>query len=283
MTLTVTHKHLKKILDSLNDPNQEDFIMELRYSTLIAPAGDDIPYIQNRFILLFTDIYEFDKFNSKDEYRCVPHEFNDYLEILTISDRIEGFIINPDSEKFILSRDFLEDIDADYIFEQDYLPFTVREIIMLKNSIDNSRLNDFIADESNRRNLEKLTEMLNDSTLLTLLISDENQKSEDGVVPIFHTISKCIKEVGNENYLLLFSRDISADFPDGNFYIYSQILNFPLAVKEVLNSDFDGFILNIDDENITVPRECLRDFMKGFSNPLIDDYSAYSFTISEEE
>lgn len=283
MTLTVTHKHLRKILDNPNNYSHEDFLMELKYSTLIAPGGDDIPYIRNRLIPLFTDIYEFNKFKNSEGYRCVPHEFNDYLELSRNYDLICGFIINPDSEKFVLSREFLEDMDADYIFDQDYRPFTVREIRRLKDSIDNSRLNDFISDESNIWDLERLVEMLNDSTLLTLLLSEESQKSEDGVVPIFHQIPKCLKEMGNGNYPLLFSREVTTDFLDKECYPYSQIVNFPLAVKEVLNNDFDGFILNIDDENITVPRESLRDFMKGFRCPLIDDYSGYAFTIGEVE
>ena len=258
-------------------------MMELKYSTLIAPAGDEVPLTENRCIPLFADIYEFNKFNTEDKYRHVSHEFNDYLEILGISDRIHGFMINPDSEKFTLSREFLEGMDTDYTFDQDYQPFTAREIRKLKNSINNTELDDFIKDETLIWDLERLVRLLNDSLLLTLLISKDGQEVENGVIPIFHTIPKCLHEVGGRNYLLLFSREVTTDFIEKDTHGYSQIVNFPLAVKEALNNDLDGFILNINDENITVPRESLRDFMKDFRCPCIDDYSRYAFTIEESE
>lgn len=283
MTLTIIHKHLRSILDNLNEDNWDDLMMELKYSTLIAPAGDDLPLTENRYIPLFTDIHEFNKFNRDNKYRHVPHEFNDYLEILGISDLIRGFMINPDSEKFTLSREFLEDMGTDYIFDQDYQPFTSHEIRKLKNSINNTELNDFIKDETLIWDLEKLVRLLNDSLLLTLLISKEGQEAENGVIPIFHTIPKCLHEVGGRNYLLLFSREVTTDFIEKDIHGYSQIVNFPLAIKEVLNNDLDGFILNIDDKNLTVPREALRDFMKDFRCPCIDDYSRYAFTIGESE
>ena len=74
---------------------------------------------------------------------------------------------------------------------------------------------------------------------------------------------------------------MTTDSISSDVYKYSQIVNFPLLVEELLNLDFDGFILNIDEENITIPRQYLRDFMKHFKIPLLDDYSMYAFPVPE--
>ena len=154
---------------------------------------------------------------------------------------------------------------------------------MLKSSIKNTDLNDFISDKSNLWDMEELTNKMNDSLLLTLLLSNTECEDEDGVISIFHMIPKCLHEIGGKKYLLLFSREISSDFHSNDVYVYSQIVNFPLLVEEVLNNDLDGFILNMDEENITVPRQSLRDFMKDFRCPCVDDFSRYAFTIPEAE
>ena len=107
MNLTITHKHLRNILDNLNEDNHDDLLMELKFSTLIAPAGDNVSYLEGRHIQLFTDIYEFDKFNRNHECRPVSHEFNDYLKMMK-SKLVPGFILNPDSENFMISKDILD-------------------------------------------------------------------------------------------------------------------------------------------------------------------------------
>ena len=89
--------------------------------------------------------------------------------------------------------------------------------------------------------------------------------------------------MGDRNYLLIFSREVTSHSIPHNLFKYSQIVNFPLLVEEALNLDFDGFILNIDEENITIPRENLRNFMKGFNSPCLDYYGGYVFTVPEGE
>jgi hypothetical protein len=125
---------------------------------------------------------------------------------------------------------------------------------------------------------------LRKSTLLTLSVSEKdlNGKAEDGVIsfPLTCQIRECIYETDQGKYLLLFSENPSEDpLKDESTFRYAQLVNFPLLVRKALNDDLDGFILNPSNENITIPRGNLRNFMKGFDCPVLDDYSMYAFTI----
>lgn len=290
MNQTITHKYLRYILDNLSEENFSDLLMELQYSTLIIPANeyDGIPIVEfnkEPYIPLFTDIYEFEKFKNEEDFMVVDNDFNVYLEMLGCED-FSGFVINPDSEKFPIKKEILKHMKPDYIFEQDYEPFTTNEIRRLKASIDNRGLNDFLKDESNRYNLYCLMKMLEKSTLLTLLMShkDYSHEAEDGVIFSIEKIPKCLYGVWDKNYILLFSREPTRDtIPDDSVFKYTQIVNLPLLIRDVLNHDLDGFILNVDKENIIISREHLRDYMKDFRCPVLDDYGMYAFTIQEGE
>ena len=283
MTLTITHKYLRNLLDNLSEENFDDFLIELLYSTLIVPVTEynGVPIIEGK-VPLFTDLHEFHKFNVEDEYQPVTHHFNDYLELLS-EKTTEGFIINPDSERYIIPNDILNIIEPNYIFDHEYQVFTTREIRHIKDSINNRDLNEFLNDRSNHWDLTALVEKLNQATLLTLLVSDEDfsSEAEDGVICPLRPIPKCLYEVGDRNYLLLFSRGITTKSIPQDVYKYAEIVNFPLLMESLLNDDLDGFILNVDEENITIPREHLRDFMKDFRIPLLDDYNMYAFTVPE--
>lgn len=290
MNQTITHKYLRHILDNLSEENFNDLLVELQYSTLIIAANehDGIPIVEfnkEPYIPLFTDIHEFEKFKNEEDFMAVDNDFNVYLEMLACEE-FPGFVINPDSEKFPLKKEILKHMKPDYIFEQDYEPFTTNEIRKFKNSIDNTELNDFLKDESNRYNLYCLMKMLEKSTLLTLLMShkDYSHEAEDGVIFSIEKIPKCLYGVWDKNYILLFSREPTRDtIPDDSVFKYTQIVNLPLLIRDVLNHDLDGFILNVDKENIIISREHLRDYMKDFRCPVLDDYGMYAFTIQEGE
>ena len=117
MTLTITHKYLRNLFDNLSEENFDDFLIELQYSTLIVPVTEygGVPIIEDK-VPLFTDLHEFHKFNVGEEYQPVTHHFNRYLELLS-EKTAEGFIINPDSERYIITEDILNIIEPNYIFD----------------------------------------------------------------------------------------------------------------------------------------------------------------------
>ena len=287
MKPTITHKYLREILDNLNEDNFDDLLIELQFSTLLIPisgkVGVPATNFDNRnFVPLFTDVHEFNKFDVKNEFEKAFFDFNFYLELLKSDDSL-AFAINPNSECFPITSDLLKNMEPNYIFEQEYRPFTINEIRKIKNSIENIELNEFLADKSNLWDLEELINRLYGSDLLMLLVSDEDfrDKAEDSVIPLSMTkIPKCLYGMGDKNYILLFSHDVTEDpLNDPRVFKYTGLVNFPLLIEEALKHDFDGFILNVDTDNIVIPREHLRNFMKGFSSPILDDYSMYAFTV----
>ena len=286
MTMTITHKYLRDLLDNLSEENFTELLMELHFSTLVMPATEysGVPIVELKnepYIPLFTDFDEFNKFKSHEDYMAVAHEFNDYLEFLE-RDSTLCFIINPGSEKFPITAEILEYMEPNYIFDQDYQPFTVKEIREIKNSICNDDLNEFLNDGDNWHDFDNLMIKMAESDLLTLLVSDKYHDDEDGVVWSDEKIPKCLYEVEGRNYILLFSRDPENDvIHDDTVFKYTQIVNLPLLIRDVLNYDFDGFILNLNDENITVSREHLRDYMKDFKCPVLNDFAMYAFPIED--
>ena len=289
MKPTITHKYLREILDDLNEDNFDDLLIELQFSTLLIPISgkDGVPaanFDNRNFVPIFTDVHEFNKFDAKNEFEKGFFDFNFYLELLMKDDSL-AFAINPNSECFTITNDFLKIMKPNYIFEQEYQPFTLNEIKKIKNSVENSELNEYLADKSNLWDLEELINRLYDSDLFVLLGSNEDftDNAEDSVIPLAMTnIPKFLYGIGDKKYLLLFSHDVTEDpLKDPHIFKYTKLVNFPLLIEEVLMHDFDGFILNVDTDNIVIPREHLRNFMKGFTSPILEDYSMYAFTVGE--
>ena len=288
MTLTIAHKYLRELLNNLSEENFDDFLLELQFSSLYIPVTEfsAIPIMDNGCIPLFTDHYELMKYDQEHEFHAVDHEYNYYSDLLYRL-KLSGFVINPGSENFEISGELLRRMKPNSVFSYDYQPFTVNEIRKIMNSIENSELNDFLQDDSNLWDMDTIMAKLQSSTPLTLLISDDDLDgyAEDGVITksLAGGIQKCVYEIGGKNYLLLFSREIRPDCVAFDGFKYSEMVNFALLVEEVLFFDFDGIILNVDEENIVISRENLRTFTKGFSCPVLDDYSMYAFPVTGEE
>jgi hypothetical protein len=204
------------------------------------------------------------------DFRPEAYYFNFYLELL--EDGCNGFVINPKSERFIITREILNVMDTDYMFHLDYEPFTFKEIIEIYDSIDNSELHEFMKD--NRWDLMGLMEMLLKSDLLTLINSEKPLEEIDDT-----GIYDCIGEISFqsiENYALIFSKPLI-----GHNYrnSYSQLVNLPLFIDDALKNDLSGILLN---NSLVIPRKVLIDFMKTFSCPCLDDYSFFAFSLGDK-
>lgn len=282
MTLSIAHKHLRNLLNDFDNADIGDVLLELQFSSLIVAFSRSIgfPIIDNKFIPLFTDLHELRKFDPKGEYQYVDEEYNYYLEILYKLD-LSGFIINPCSENIEVSGNLLK---PNCHFQFDCEPYTIKEIRQLKGTIENRELNNFLKNKDNLWDKEALIDKLSKSTPYVLLISDKNldNHAEEGVITksLAGGIPKCVYELSTSNYLLLFSREINQDCVDYDGFKYAEIANFHQTVDEILSHDFDGFILNIDEENIIISREELRDFVKRNIGVCIDDFSMYAFPVT---
>ena len=276
MPTAVTNRFLRKELDNYeNTKDMENVYGELKYSTLIIPDnGKDFVKINvdgKELIPIFTDIHEYQKQNLDVDFRPQAYYFNFYLELL--QDGCNGFVINPKSERFIITREILNVMDTDYMFHLDYEPFTFKEIIEIYDSIDNSELHEFMKD--NRWDLMGLMEMLLKSDLLTLINSEKPLEEIDDT-----GVYDCIGEISFqsiENYALIFSKPLI-----GHNYrnSYSQLVNLPLFIDDALKNDLSGILLN---NSLVIPRKVLIDFMKNFNCPCLDDYSFFAFSLGDKD
>ena len=91
--------------------------------------------------------------------------------------------MNPSSEKYLFKKEFI--LSIKHIPKTNFYssnPYTKEELKDLKDSIDNSSLEKFIADSANIGNNELLFEKMSNATFLTLMLSDLDLNPENGIV-----------------------------------------------------------------------------------------------------
>lgn len=275
MPTTVTNRFLRKQMDNLEKKEETaNLYEELKYSSLIIPVnGNEYERVNvdgRELIPLSTDIHEYRKLNLDDDFLPKACHFNFYLELLQRG--CPGFIVNPESEGFIITSDILEVMDTDYMFDLDYQPITFSHIREIYDSMDNREISEFIT--SDGRDLYGLMEILLSSDLLSLICTEEPLEDIDGtgIMDCSARTSYCCME----NYALLFSKHCVGQ---GHENSYSQLVNLHLFIDEALKNDLSGIIL---DNSIVLSRDFLIDFMKSFNCPCIDDYTFFAFSWGDD-
>ena len=121
----ITHKHLRQVIEDiyLNDNRITEelllrLINEFRYSNLYIPAkrqNNTLNFIiyedeGEKITPLFTDLDEFHKFYRDGDVEVLNNSFELYRNILKTTD-IEGFVLNPASEKYLFKKEFILSIE----------------------------------------------------------------------------------------------------------------------------------------------------------------------------
>ena len=274
----ITHKHLKTVIEDiyLNDNRLTEellakLINELRYSNLLIPAkreNETLNFIiyefeGKKFSPLFTDLDEFHKFFKDEDLRILDNSFELYHNVVKTRD-IDGYILNPASENYILEKDFILSINH---FPKTQLvvddAYGKEELKVIYDNIDNESLNSFIAKRENIGHYQGLFEEFSKSTLLTLMLSPKIIPSSDGVIDMTETGPLAFMHVDTVGgkYLTIYSdrSKLSHVKVDSKLYKYGQIINLSVLVNYILSEDLDGLILNPDSDNVLIPRgELLR-------------------------
>lgn len=283
MPTTVTNEHLRKEFDNFEKTESiGNLLEELQYSSLIVPMNKELGGFavlkmnDESFIPLFTDIYEYQKVTFSDDLSPEIFEFNLYLELLEKG--VHGFVVNVESERFPITREFLDFMKPNYMFDLDYQPFTRKEIKKIYDSIDNFRLNEFLSVESNRWDLENMMDILLGSDLLTVVVTEVNIDGleENGVIHSYYEHGNPTRFRTIDDFAVLFSSKEKIDVVLNDHFTYSSLVNLPLFIDSVLRNDLAGIKL---DEDIVLSREFLINFMKEFNTPNIDCYDGYLFRI----
>ena len=284
------HKHLRQVIEDIYVNNNEltkdlalRLMNEFRYSKLYIPAKKEngtlnfIIYEDNglKFTPLFTDPDEFDKFfNDKDDFKLMQNFFELYQNILKTTE-IDGYILNPSSEKYLFRADFILSIKN--IPKTNYISTDTYSIEELKNftKSKNENLEAFINNNDNIGDFEGLFEVLSQSVLQTLIVSDIDltDKSCDGVinmVDVSNFTEMYTDNVGGVSSTLFSSTSKISDVKTDKFK-YSQIVNLSMFVNFILSEDMDGIILNPESCNVLIPRSILLNYSLGFEKFACDD------------
>lgn len=280
--MTITNEHLRKEMDKFEKTGEfGNLFEELRHSLLLMPINEfgGCPLIRvgdDKFIPIFTDVHEFEKFFLSKSCTLESHEFNIYLELLHAG--LPEFVINMESERFPLTREFLKVMDTNYVFDVEENVFTRNEIKRIKDSIDNSRIERFIKNLDNRHKTDELMEMLLASDLLTVVHSQNSlDKIEVNGVISLHLVGKLPYLRTQDNYTLIFTDESKIKVNEPN--IYSQIVNLPEFIDDALKGDLSGIVINFRVDDIILSRDYLLEFLKDFRCPNLDKYDDYAFPI----
>ena len=239
------HKHLRTVIEDIHsngDMLTKDLLLKLinefKYSNLYIPAKKENGTLN--FIIyededakitpLFTDMDEFRKFYTDEDIQLLQNSFELYQNIIKTTD-IEGYILNPASEKYLFTDEFIlgiTNLPKTSFFSSN--PYTDLELRQMLDSADNAELEEFISKRENIGDYEGLFEKLSRSTALALMLSPN---------------------------------DLSGYAKNG-YHKYVQIVNVTTLVNFVLSEDMDGIIINPESDNVLIPRSELLKYSLGF-------------------
>lgn len=276
----IKHENLRKaledfeIFDDLEHGNVsfERVENELRHSCLIIAADiteDGLSYRvfedgDGQYGLLFTDMDEFRKTFSDDD--CESHSFDLWMYRMMIElEFLDGFILNPESEAVILKGELLMDLDD--LPKHDYDQKESLEgsgLKRLRDSIDNGKLERFITDPSNVARYEELIGCMSDSTMLTMLLCDENLDgfADGGVIDLNKTgpVTRLYVDRLGGSYATIYTSEDKMVNVDGGQNRYSQIVNVSMMADYILMEDMDGIIINPGCDDVLLTREVILEY-----------------------
>ena len=292
----ITHKHLRQVIEDiyLNDNNVTEelllrLINEFRYSNLYIPAKRENGTLN--FIIyedesakitpLFTDLDEFHKFYRDDDIEVLNNSFELYQNIIKTTD-IEGYILNPASEKYLFKKEFIleiKNIPKTSFYTTD--PYTEDELKSLYDSIDNQALQHFTDNPQNVGDWEGLFEKLANSYVLGLMVSDFDltSKAANGIInqKLTGPLANMYVDTIGGRYATIFSSKERLANVNTRKFKYAQIINLATLVNFVLTEDMDGIILNPSCGDVLIPRSVLLKYSLGFERFANDGKLSESF------
>lgn len=285
-----SHKHLRLVIEDIyanDDKLTEELLMrlvnELRYSNLLIPAqkeGDALNFViyegfDTNLTPLFTDRNEFQKFFRDEDLQLFENSFELYRNLIKNTD-VEGYVLNPASEKYLFSGQFIlgiKDIPKTDFYSSN--PYTESELKCIFEIADNSTLEKFVEDRANAGNYENLFENLSDSTAFALMLSSDDLSDfdDDGIISLLKT-GPCahmyVDRIGGE-YMTIFTSKDKLRKVNVNKYRYAQIVNVATLVNFVLSEDMDGIVINPESDNVLIPRAELLKYSLGFEKYANDE------------
>ena len=272
----IRHDKLKELMREINEMeefSQETFLMffnELSHSNLILagmPEGYgrvkgivfEIPE-EGKYAMLFTDMNEFLKVFPDGNLSLCPNPFSTYLMALEDSD-LAGYVINIQGEVFIIDKDITDAMNP--LPEKPLSTarsYTTAELKRFRNSIDNSRLEEFINDSANMDKYEEMFDEISSSALLLMMMSvdDFTDIAKDGIISLeSRPLVQPYICTDDGTYGAVFTTEDKFPNVESPFRRYSQIINFWEVADILMKVEADGIIINPDSENVLISRDVL--------------------------
>ena len=273
------HKHLRVVIEDIYSNNNQlnenlalKLINEFRYSNLYIAARKEnntlnfitYDYEGLKLTALFTDPDEFHKFHHEDDIQLLQNSFELYQNILKTTD-IEGYILNPASEKYLFTKEFIltiTNIPKTNFYTTD--AYSGDELYEIYRNVDNSELEEYISNRQNVGDYEGLFEKLSASQLMTMMVSD--LELEKDIIDLKQTgpVAGMYTDKVGGIYVTIFSSTDRMREVNTQKFKYAQLVNLAMLVNYVLSEDLDGIVLNVDTDNVLIPRSVLLKYSLGF-------------------
>ena len=150
-------------------------------------------------------------------------------------------------------------------------PYSEEELLNLKNSIDNRKLEAFIENRANIGDFEGLFEHMANSRLLALMLSDLNIEKEMICLKESGPIASMYMDRVGGIYATVFTSEAKMAEINANRHKYSQLINLATLVNFILTEDMDGLIINPETDNVLIPRASLLRYSLGFERYANDE------------
>lgn len=309
----ITNNHLKDVMDKLRTylENEEEtpadlvlkFVFELKVSNLLIPAiQEDVDSLSferlesddedSSYIPLFTDIEEYNNHVTEDvEYEPLTFDFDTYKDLVMEND-FEGIVINVESNTMPIDRDFLSNMlfEVDTVEEEDYEVYSPEKLKEIFETVSNDSLLEFIRDEENNRDIEKLYVELSNSTLLNLTVSDDSLDEfvKDGIIDADDVdgFNLCCFEDDNIRFGAVFTDRQSLNKvaeSDTELCYYGQVTVLSALFEYILRNDMDGIIVNPTTDDYFITRDDILPQASGIEvvidNPSLENAIQYSFKL----
>ena len=287
MDRTITHKHLIDCIEKEDD--LELLFKELEFSTLLLPTKMEngqviyptIDFDGKKFIPVFTDFYEYDKVDFIGDFILISNTFDFYLDFL--GDAYDGIVIDVKGTNLPIPMEFKYAAELNPILNQEIHFHTMDEVKQIRSQVNNCELEEFLEDESNFGDIEKLLNILDKSDVFCLCLSAEDLStdSNDGIIHIDRSLPKATYNTASQSYVLIYSSESEIKPKNNPINSYSQLISFPSFARQILFDDLDGIILNENSQNITISRKFLFDYMDNLESPELNSYDNFVFKLIE--
>lgn len=308
----ITNNHLKDVMDNLRSYLEKEeeapadlllnFVFELKVSNLLIPASQEDDSLSferlesddddSAFIPLFTDIEEYNKHVNEDfGYEPLTFDFETYKELVMEND-FEGIMINIEGNFMPVDREFLNDMffEVDTGESEDYEVYGPEKLKEIFETVTNDSLVEFIRDEENNTDIEKLYVELSNSTLLNITVSDDSldEFAEDGIIDgdDVDGFNLCCFEDDDIRFGAVFTdaqslKNVAKS--DEDYSYYGQVTVLSALFDYILRNDMDGVVINPTTDDYFIARSDILPQASGIEvvidDPGLENALEYSFIL----